>query len=148
MRATNTIQIHATSDTIWTVATDIERWPEWTPTVFSAKRLDDGPFAVGSVALLKQPGLPEARWTVTELADGSRFVWESRVRGIQMIATHEVAETKAGAESRLSFETKGVFAALLWPLIGSAIKRAIEKENSSLKRFCEKKSANGAQASD
>lgn len=148
MKATNIIQIHTTPDIIWAVATDIERWPEWTPTVFSAKRLDDGPFTVGSVALLKQPGLPDARWTVTELTDGARFVWETRIRGIHMIATHEVEATDAGAESKLSFETKGAFATLLWPLIGGAIKKAIKKENAGLKRFCEKKKVSGSPASD
>ena len=65
MKLGHVIHIDAPPEVVWAVTEDIERWPEWTPTVESAKRLDQGRLDIGSTALLKQPGLPEATWVVT-----------------------------------------------------------------------------------
>ena len=141
MKATHKIEIAATPEIVWAVTKDLERWPEWTPTVVSAKRLDDGQFKTGSRALIKQPGLPEAEWVVTDLESGKRFIWETRVRGLHMIATHDVAASDSGVVNTLVLETRGVVALLLSPFIGGAIRDALQKENAGLKKFCEDKAA-------
>ena len=140
MKSEYLIHIAAPPELVWQVVTDIDNWPQWTPTVDAAKRLDDGPFAVGSQALMKQPGLPEATWTVTELTDGARFIWESRLYGVQVAATHEVAPADGGCHSQLYFETKGIAGFLVSPLISRAIGQAIARENNGLKAYCEAKS--------
>ena len=61
----NTIHIDSPPEVVWPVTIDIDRWSEWTPTVKSAKREDEGPLSVGSTAILSQPSMPEARWAVT-----------------------------------------------------------------------------------
>lgn len=137
MMLESVIQIGAPPHVVWAVTQDLERWPQWTPTMQSVKRVDQGPFDVGSTALIKQPGLPEAKWVVTALAPGERFTWETRVRGIRMIATHEITATEHGTRSVLRVEMAGLVARLLWPLLRSFTRRALEQENAGLKQRCE-----------
>ena len=133
----NSILIEAPAQIVWDRTVEIERWPEWTPTVTSLKRLDDGPFRCGSAALIRQPGLPEARWVVTAMTPGEQFTWETRVRGMRMIATHKLSKEGAGTESVLRVELRGLVARLLWPLIRRTVSRSLERENAALKALCE-----------
>ena len=48
MIAEHTTRIEAPPAEVWRVPLDIDRWPEWAPTVTAAQRLDDGPFRVGT----------------------------------------------------------------------------------------------------
>lgn len=137
MRVDDTIHVEAPADVVWAVTTDVERWPEWTPTVTSVTRLDDGPFGLGSVARIRQPAQPEAEWTVTEFADGRRFAWETRRRGLRMTGTHELSPEGTGTRSVLRVEARGVVAALLRPLLRLAIRRALSEENRGLRARCE-----------
>jgi uncharacterized membrane protein len=133
----NTIIIAAPRSVVWDVTVDVEGWPQWAPTFSSVKRLDKGPFDVGSSALIKQPGLPPAKWVVSSLTPGERFTWESRVRGIHMIATHELTTHPAGTQNVLRVELRGLVARLLWPLICFPASRSLQRENAGLKAKCE-----------
>ena len=93
----HTVTIAAPPEQVWTVLVDVERWPERIPTVDRVERLDAGPLAVGSRTRVEQPRLPTAVWTVTELADGSSYTWESRSPGVTVTAAHEV-EPQPGRE--------------------------------------------------
>ena len=42
------IDVDAPVEQVWEVLREVERWPEWAPTVTSVRRLDDGPLAVRS----------------------------------------------------------------------------------------------------
>lgn len=137
MTLENQKHIDAPPSIVWSVTEDIERWPLWTPTMESIKRLDDGPFDVGSTALIKQPGLPESAWRVTALSKGKGFTWEARVRGMRMVATHELIPADAGTTSILRVELSGLVAFLLGPLIRASIRASLEKENAGLKAECE-----------
>ena len=137
MKVESTIIIAAPQSVVWDVTTDVEGWPRLAPTFSSVQRLDDGPFDVGSSALIKQPGLPVAKWVVTALTRGERFTWESRVRGIQMIATHELTPHKSGTQNVLCVEFRGLVALLLWPLICVPARRSLQRENAGLKAKCE-----------
>lgn len=137
MIITDTIQIQAPPAHVWDVTTDVEAWPNWAPTFLSVRREDQGPFEVGSSALIRQPGLPEARWTVTSLKPGESFAWETRVRGIHFIGTHQIQPVGAGTESTLQIELRGFLAWLVAPLLLFAAQRSLRQENVSLKARCE-----------
>ncbi len=107
------VEIQASSDRVWGVLYDIERWPEWTPTVTSIQRVDRGPLAVGSRARIRQPKLPPAEWQVTELDEGKRFTWVTRSPGVRVTARHRVDAGGGGSRATLSLE----FAGLLGPLV-------------------------------
>jgi hypothetical protein len=137
MHIENVIHIDAPPDVVWAATVDVERWPEWSPTVQSVQRVDQGPFDVGSTALIKQPGLPEAKWSVTALTPGERFTWETCVGGMRMIASHDMTATGSGTRNVLRIEVSGFVARLLWPFVRSSIRRALEQENAGLKNRCE-----------
>lgn len=133
----NTRQINASPDQVWRVTTDIEGWPRWLPTVTSVTRVGDGPFAVGSVAKIKQPGLPECEWRVTEMTQGVGFTWQTRVFGITMSATHKIVADEPGTKNFLRLELHGIPATLLWPVLRISLKKTLERENTALKTHCE-----------
>ncbi len=60
IRVTHETAIGAPPDHIWATATDIERWPDWLPTMSAARKLSPGPFVPGSRFELKQPLQPAA----------------------------------------------------------------------------------------
>lgn len=133
----NIKMVDAPPDVVWEVTTDVENWPQWTPTVTEVTRLDDGPFMVGSVALIKQPGLLVSEWRVTELRDGEGFTWETCVRGMRMSATHDLVVLESSTKSILRLQIEGFLAVLLWPLIRYSARKNLELENAGLKARCE-----------
>ena len=137
MTVTDTVTIDAPPAVVWAVTEDVERWPEWQPTVTSVRRLDAGPFGPGSTARIKQPAQPEATWTVTEHAPGVRFSWTTRRRGLQMTGTHVLTAAGTGTRCLLRVEASGPLAALLGPVLRRAFRRALAEENRGLKRRCE-----------
>lgn len=137
MHLEHVIYIDAPPAVVWAVTEEVERWPEWAPTMEAVTRLDEGAFDVGSEALIKQPGLPETIWWVTALTRGVSFTWKSRVRGIAMAATHELEADGNGTKNTLRLETSGLMAHLLAPLLRSPLQQALAQENEGLKRYCE-----------
>jgi len=139
MKVEHIIEIGTPAETVWDVTTDIDNWPDWTPTVEKANRLDEGPFDVGSYARMKQPGMPEAIWEVTSIIPGQGFVWEAHIRGVHFIATHHTKPTPTGCTNLLGLELKGILAFLVWPIAKRQAQQTLETENKGLKDFCEKK---------
>ena len=143
----NEIQIEASPETVWRITKDVESWPEWCPTMEAVTRLDDGIFRLGSVALIKQPGLRPAEWRVTAFAEEKSFTWETKILGISMAATHELNPSAADTKNILRLKVSGILAMLLWPLIRNSMAKSLERENSSLKATCESVSTDSQNSS-
>ena len=139
MRVEHATYIDAPPEVVWAVTEDVERWPEWTPTVTSVRREDARPFGLGSAAWIKQPLQPESRWVVVDYARGTRFAWETRRAGLRMTGAHELSPEGTGTRNRLSVEAAGPLAALLWPVLRLAMRRALSDENQGLKARCEQR---------
>jgi uncharacterized membrane protein len=137
MRISDIIHINAPAEVVWTVTIDIERWPEWTPTITSVTRLDSGPLKPGSVARVTQPMQPVSEWVVTEITPGRVFSWETRRRGIHMSATHQIFPENGTTRNVLHVDVKGTLAVLFRPLLRFTIRRALAEENRGLKQRCE-----------
>jgi len=71
------VDIAAPPEKVWTVLTDIERWPEWTTSVTSVELLSEAPLNIGSQARIRQPRLPMVVWTVTAFETGRYFEWQN-----------------------------------------------------------------------
>lgn len=128
----------APAESIWSVATQVELWPDWLPTVTAARRLSRRPFGMGSRFELKQPLLSAAIWEVTEYTPGASFAWR-RLGGrqLRLEARHEVLRPGATPISRLGLSCSGPLSVLLWPILRSVFALALREENAALKRRCE-----------
>src|SRR5437868_3997018 len=69
--------IEAPPERVWTVMTDVERWPEWTQSVSKVELVRPGPLATGVEARIAQPRLGTRTWRVTAVEAGRGFTWET-----------------------------------------------------------------------
>lgn len=132
-----TVTIDAPPDKVFAVLRDVERWPEWTPTMLSVKRLEGGPFTVGSTAQVLQPKLRPAVWQVTDIEENRNFTWTTRAPGLRMRAGHRVEPHGSGSRVALSFELSGLVAPLVSRLYGGLIDEYVAAETQGLKKRCE-----------
>ena len=107
------VEISAPPDRVWAVMSDIEAWPEWTPTVTRVELLDPGPLAVGQRARVLQPRLPAAVWRITALEPGRSFTWVTRSPGVVVTARHSVEPVVGGSRAHLALH----FGGLIGPLV-------------------------------
>ncbi len=138
-----TVTVEAPAASLWRVVADVERWPEWTPSMRSVIRTDDGNLAVGSEARVRQPGLREAGWRVTALDPGRSFVWESTVAGVTSTAEHLVEEVGSGSRLTLRLDQKGPLAGLVRALYGRRIRRFLDLEARGLGAAAESAAGSG-----
>lgn len=131
------VVVSAPPDRVWALVADVEGWPARIPTVDAVERLDDGPLAVGSRTRLRQPRLPEAVWTVTELDPGRSFTWTSTSPGVAITAGHVVEPHADGSRLSLSIDISGWMAPLGWLMTKSLTKRYVETEAASIKAAAE-----------
>jgi uncharacterized membrane protein len=127
-----TRHIDATPEVVWGVLADVARWPEWTPTITSVERLDDGPLRLGSRARVHQPRLRPAEWEVTALEDGRSFTWVANAPGVATVGSHRAEPDATGTAVTLGIEQTGplgLVAAVVW---GRLTQRYIETEAASL----------------
>ena len=131
------VYIDAPPQKVFAVLCDVERWPEWTPTMTSVRRLDSGPFAIGSSAQVRQPKLRLNVWRVTELQDGRNFTWTTHSPGLRMTAGHLIEPKGDGSRVELTFELSGLIAPVVSRLYGGLIGRYITTESQGLKKRSE-----------
>ena len=128
-----TTDIAAPAERVWQVMSATERWAEWTPSVTSVKRLDGGPLAVGSRAVIRQPWFPPALWKVTAIEPGRSFTWVSRAPGLRVIGHHSVEPAGAGSRATLSLDLQGFLGGVWGRMTGNITKRYLAFEASGLK---------------
>lgn len=132
------VDVRAHPSRLWAVLSDFERWPEWTSTVTSIKRMSDGPVVPGSRLLIRQPKLPPAVWVLTEIREGWDFVWVNRGPGIKVFARHGVQALGDGtSRATLSLEFQGLLGGLIGRLTARMNERYLAIEAAGLKNRVE-----------
>jgi uncharacterized protein YndB with AHSA1/START domain len=133
-----TIQIGAPPDKVWAVMVDIERWPEWTVSIRSAKLMTAAGLGFGSEARLGVKGSPsKSVWRVTEFTPARSFTWESSSLGVRSVATHVVEPDGDGTKVTLRVEIDGLLVTILSPMFRSVSKNNLEMEAEGLKHRAE-----------
>ena len=143
MRFSITTEVDAPPNVVFEVLSDVDRWPEWTPTVTRVERLDDAsaPFALGTRVRIVQPRVPPAEWTVTAFEPGKGFRFVSRSPGATVDADHWIEPLEPGNRSRVTLSvTFGGFlgSAIGW-MMRSLNKRYLAEEAAGLKRRSEER---------
>jgi hypothetical protein len=130
--------IPAVPETVWPVLADVVSWPRWTPTVTKVEPLDSPRIGMGARFEVHQPELRPAVWTVTRIEAPTRFLWESRMPGLAMVADHVLDPLPEG-DSRLtlSFGFRGLLGAIVGPLFRRRVESYISTEAASLRRLFE-----------
>ena len=134
MEQSVTVDISATPERVWEVLTDVERWSEWTETVTSVKRLDEGPLRSGSRAKIDQPKIPETEYVVTELEPGRSFTWVATGPGVITTARHVVeALPDGGSRVTLSVQQGGLVGSVMGRFYRGLTDRYLANEADGLK---------------
>jgi len=113
---------------VYRLFTDVQRWPELTKSIRSVRRLDQGPIRVGSEAVVRQPGLPQARWRVTELEPDRSFVWETKNGGVTTVGDHRVEPDGPVSKITITLRTHGPLAGVIDLLMGRLARRHVDLE--------------------
>src|SRR5258706_10698546 len=128
-----TVGIPAPLPLVWSVMSEVERWPEWTASISRVKRLSPGPLQVGSRVGIHQPKLLPAFWRVTELYPGVGFTWISRAPGVLVTARHMAEAIATGSRVTLFIHYEGLLGALLARWTGDLNERYLAMEADGLK---------------
>lgn len=141
MNTERVVHIDAPPCVVWAVPADVDRWPEWTPTVRRIERDANHPFARSSEARLWLKGLPVSSvWRVTAYnPERHAFTWVSSAPGIHTVAGHTVEADGAGSRDTLTLSQRGIGGMLLRPLIARVSRGNVNLEAESLKRRCEQR---------
>ena len=138
MEQSTSIDVGTSSDTVWSVISDVERWPEWTASITSLRLLDPAPLRVGSRAVIEQPRLPRTEWTVTRLDEGRAFVWEATGPGLHTVARHAVEPLGDGrSRATLSISQGGWLGSLMGRIYRGLTERYLAMEAAGLKSRAE-----------
>lgn len=140
MEQSITVDITAPPERVWEVLSDVERWSEWTPTVTSVRRLDDGPLRHGSRAKIVQPRLPETEYLVTEIEPGRSFTWVATAPGVLTTARHDADPLPGGGTRvRLSVKQSGWLGSVMGRFYRGLTDRYLANEADGLKARCEER---------
>jgi uncharacterized membrane protein len=137
MRFESSVVIQAPPARVWEVFSDVQRWPEWTASIDSVERLDEGPLHVGARTRIRQPKLPVAIWKVTGLVEGEYFEWVSRGPGIRTTGGHRVVATPAGTVATSTIVQEGPLGRLFGRLFANLTNRYLAMEGEGLRKRCE-----------
>jgi hypothetical protein len=98
--------IHAPAGVLWSLLSDLDRWPDWGPTVRSARIDGEGLMAGAHGRLTTIVGL-DVGFEVTDYAEGTYWAW--KVSGVP--ATDHTVQ-------QLSADTCRVGFGVPWPAVG------------------------------
>ena len=144
----DSVEIDAPAQLVWEVFSDVEHWPEWTPSVTSLVGRDGANLAVGKRFSIKQPGMSKLNWKVTEIEPGTSWTWVQRSPGVNVTARHHVtAQPGGGTLVRQELDQRGFLGALVGWLMVRKTRRFLQQEAHGLKARSEELSrADGSHA--
>jgi hypothetical protein len=134
------IAIDAPIDVVWSVFTDVERWPTWASS-FTSVELIDGPMRLGAKARIRQPRLPTVVWQVTQWEPGRSWTWAATGPAARTEATHVLTASGAGTIAEQSIISSGLLGRLGAFVWRSLTRRYLAIEAAGLKQRSEQVAA-------
>jgi uncharacterized protein YndB with AHSA1/START domain len=137
MQLVVTRAIEAPAEKVWPVLTDVERWPEWTPSITRIERLDTEPLGRGSRVRVIQPNLRPGVWTIVEWSPGRSFTWRMRAPGLGIVADHSIRPEPNGCSVELRVRYEGFLGGLVGRAYGAITERYMNLEADGLRARAE-----------
>jgi len=137
------IAIDAPIDVVWSVFTDVERWPTWASS-FTSVELVDGPMRLGAKARIRQPRLPTVVWEVTRWEPGRSWTWAVTSPGARTEASHLLTVSGSGTVAEQSIVSSGPLGRLAAFVFRSLTRRYLAIEAAGLKQRCEQLAASSS----
>ncbi|MEE3715298.1 SRPBCC domain-containing protein [Tumidithrix elongata RA019] len=113
-----TIDIHASSETIWAILIDVANWPSWNPTVTKV----EGKIALGEKISLYFKSTPDRTFplTVSEYAPKERMVFSGGMP-LGLFKGDRTFTLTQKTDGIVAFSMREVFSGLMAPLITRSI---------------------------
>lgn len=137
MRHEVSISVNATPERAWAVMKDVERWPEWTPSISKVELLQPGEVQVGSKVKITQPKFPTAVWTVTKVEPNRYLEWRSTAPILTSTGEHRIEPEGDGVRLTLAIEQTGLFVPILKLFYVKTILQYLDMESKGFKARAE-----------
>jgi uncharacterized membrane protein len=142
VKLSDSIDIDAPPEVVWSVWRDVERWSEWTASIAGVELLEPGPLRVGLRARVRQPKLPTAVWRVASLKEPGAssdvgFTWVSASPGARVTGDHRIEANGRGSRAHLSVSFEGPLALIVAFLTRRLSQRYLRLEAAGLKKRSE-----------
>ncbi|MEJ2868926.1 SRPBCC family protein [Actinomycetospora sp. OC33-EN08] len=133
------VGIGACPDYVWAVLTDVERWPGFAPSLRSVEVFDGGPLVVGGGVRVRQRGLPDRDWRVTELRPHRGFTWQGGGLGSASSLRVRLGRAASGRGTDLvvDLDRSGWVGAAVGAMTASTSASHLEELFAGLRRRCE-----------
>jgi hypothetical protein len=140
-----TFPIDASSEMVWGILVDFERYSEWNPSLPSIA----GVLRVGSTVSLTlgMPGRPspKVKAQLTDVVPQRRLAWHGNVGADWLFAGDRVFNIEPGDDDTVHFthveDVHGILFPLFHALMGGAIQRSHDAFNTALKHRAEELAA-------
>jgi carbon monoxide dehydrogenase subunit G len=113
LRHETSISVNATPERAWEVMKDVERWPEWTPSMSKVELLQPGEVQVSAKVRITQPKFPSAVWTVTKVEPNRYLEWRSTSPILTSTGEHRIEPEGDGCRLTLAIEQTGLLVPVL-----------------------------------
>jgi uncharacterized membrane protein len=139
------VEIDASAAIVWDVFADVERWPDWTPSVTSIVALDGPGIEIGKRFEIKQPRLPKVVWEVTDVEPGVSWTWRTRSPGTTTFASHHLTPQEGERTLvRQRIDQRGPIGVAVGVLLRRLTNRYLDLEAKGLKQRSEQQRRNVA----
>ncbi len=125
---------------VYQILKDVEKWHLWSASINKIFYLKRKEFSKGNKIQIWQPSLLPATWTITEVVENERFIYEKKHLGLRVKALHQLTQTNNGTKVELSIIMQGIFAGLFYFLSAKLTNQYLSMEAHGLKSECERKS--------
>lgn len=136
----HSVEAAVSRERVWSLWTDIERWPDWNPGVVRAEL--DGPATEGATGTVRASGGPASKLRVVAAEPERRFVTEASERLMRLRFDHELHD---GPDGRLRITHRAQMTGFATPLmrrtIGPRLERSIPVALANLVELAQREPA-------
>lgn len=141
------VDVEAPLEDVWSVYSDVERWPEWTASMLRVAYVSGRTLEIGARVRIEQPKLPPMIWEVVALRRGVSWAWMHEALGLRALASHEVVPASDHrTRVRQAIDLSGPLAWIAATMQGSLTRRYLAMEGEGLRARCAREDVRGAHA--